>query len=431
MVKIVGEEKEGILYRVFKGMAVLAFGTVVARAFTLVSMPLLARIYTDENFGVLSMYTALVMVSTPFLSLRYVTALPLPRSNALAVNLLAASFVVILISGSILSALVFLFGQDLLGLMNMELLAPWLWLVVIGAIGAAIYELLSMWATRERRYALISKTVAKQSLIGESAKVILGLLSLKGYGLLIGQFLSMVSGSVQLFFNFKRDSGRLIKKVTGKRMGKAVYLYRGFPLYRMPSQAMLVLSQQLPVMAIAAMYGASEVGQFSLAFIAVMLPVNLLSQNISKSFYAEIANGRRDRSILSIMARVSAVLVLVAIFPACLLYYYSEPLFSIFLGEGWELSAVIARNLSFYAFFLFVSVPFVTVFNILKKQSIYLLVNGIRLLVIVFVFFVFPEDVSVDELVLVYSLSMSFFFLFVFVCAFFCVYQEAKGRGAC
>ena len=412
-------------------MAVLAFGTVVARAFTLVSMPLLARIYTDENFGVLSMYTALVMVSTPFLSLRYVTALPLPRSNALAVNLLAASFVVILISGSILSALVFLFGQDLLGLMNMELLAPWLWLVVIGAIGAAIYELLSMWATRERRYALISKTVAKQSLIGESAKVILGLLSLKGYGLLIGQFLSMVSGSVQLFFNFKRDSGRLIKKVTGKRMGKAVYLYRGFPLYRMPSQAMLVLSQQLPVMAIAAMYGASEVGQFSLAFIAVMLPVNLLSQNISKSFYAEIANGRRDRSILSIMARVSAVLVLVAIFPACLLYYYSEPLFSIFLGEGWELSAVIARNLSFYAFFLFVSVPFVTVFNILKKQSIYLLVNGIRLLVIVFVFFVFPEDVSVDELVLVYSLSMSFFFLFVFVCAFFCVYQEAKGRGAC
>ena len=74
---------------VFRGMFTLALGSGAARLISIAVIPVLSRIYAPEDYGVLSVFIALTAILAPLLSLRYVTALPLPRHPGLAMSLFA------------------------------------------------------------------------------------------------------------------------------------------------------------------------------------------------------------------------------------------------------------------------------------------------------------------------------------------------------
>jgi len=74
---------------VFRGMGTLALGAGVARIIGVVSIPVLTRIYSPADYGVLAVFTALVGMLVPVLTLRYGAAIPLPRYDGMAMNLMA------------------------------------------------------------------------------------------------------------------------------------------------------------------------------------------------------------------------------------------------------------------------------------------------------------------------------------------------------
>ena len=61
---------------VFRGMLVLLLGSGVARLIGIGVIPILTRIYTPEEYGVLAVYTSFVAILAPLLTLRYVQAIP-------------------------------------------------------------------------------------------------------------------------------------------------------------------------------------------------------------------------------------------------------------------------------------------------------------------------------------------------------------------
>jgi len=77
--------------KVFKGMATLAVGNGLARIVGLASIPILTRIYSPEHFGVLSVFTALLLILTPLMTLRYELAVPLPSRHGASIEMLAPS----------------------------------------------------------------------------------------------------------------------------------------------------------------------------------------------------------------------------------------------------------------------------------------------------------------------------------------------------
>ena len=76
---------------VFRGMLVLATGSGIGKIIGIAAIPILTRIYAPEDFGVLAVFTALVTIHAPLVTLRYVLALPLPRHDGVAFNLLVLS----------------------------------------------------------------------------------------------------------------------------------------------------------------------------------------------------------------------------------------------------------------------------------------------------------------------------------------------------
>lgn len=327
----------GSASNVFKGMATLALGSGIARIIGIAAIPVLTRLYSPEDFGVLAVFSAMLSILAPLLTLRYVLAIPLPRHDGMAFNLLILSAFLMLIMTLSISFLLWAFGGQLLAVFSMEELAPWWWLIALGLLASASYEMLALWATRRRNYRVIARTSVWQSAIGSIVKIGLGLLALKPLGLLIGQVVASGGGVGTLFRGFGgefKDNWRFLR---WSRMRKAAWRHRGFPFFRVPSQFLLAISSQAPLLFMAVLYDAKTTGQFGLALMALGLPLQLFGRTLAKAFYAEAANlGNKQPAEVRRMAH--AVIKRLAIFspiPAIVLFLFGPMIFTLLFGDEW------------------------------------------------------------------------------------------------
>ena len=72
----------------FRDTLILVGGTISAQVIVLLASPILTRIYSPEEFGILSVYSAILAFFTIFASLRYELAIPLPEKKEAANHIL-------------------------------------------------------------------------------------------------------------------------------------------------------------------------------------------------------------------------------------------------------------------------------------------------------------------------------------------------------
>lgn len=375
---------------VFRGMMTLLLGAGLARIIGLLSIPILARIYSPEDFGVLALYTAFVAVLLPIMTLRYVQAIPLPKNDVMAFNLFSVCFKLIVFFSVILTVVLAIWAEPILDWFDMEALLPWWWLLVLGVTGAALYELFSLWATRKKDYKVIAKTQFTQSIIGNLAKIGLGLLAIKPLGLIIGQFLTQSAG-VTTFIKSERQvfKSYLPRIQLGKERFIAKY-YQDFVWYRLPSQFLMVFSVQAPVILMAALYSKESTGQLSLAIMALSLPVGLIGNAMAKAYYAEVAALGKNRisQIKGITISVQKKLFAIGAPVLVLIFFMAEPLFSLVFGDEWGIAGKYSVILSPFILLQFTSNPIVQAINIVGSQLTFLVINIIRFVGLVGVYFI-------------------------------------------
>jgi len=412
-------------------MATLATGTGMGRLIGLASIPLLTRIYAPNDYGTLSIYTALVAVLAPVLTLRYVLAIPLPRRDATAIGIVLLSCVSMGVLSLIIGALLWAAGPWIFEQLSMSALVPWWWLVLIGAIATATYEMLTMWATRRRAYRVIAKTLVLQSLFGETMKIGLGLLGLKPTGLLIGQAVSQSGGvtalALQLWRDIKLNSSRLNRTL----VMQVARSYCTYPALRLPSQFVLVLAMQAPLFLTARYFDAATTGQLGLALMALGLPVTLLGDSMGRAYYAEIsAIGRRQtdqlrRLTYSVIKRLLAL----SIAPTLVLAFGGRWLFPLAFGQEWQPAGVIASILSIYLVFQFIQKPVSYLMFLYDGQKLLLYLNIQRLAIILACFYAgHVFDLSIHTTLIIYSLSVSLHYLVSIALAVRCIGEYSRKK---
>jgi O-antigen/teichoic acid export membrane protein len=374
--RLFGGESGGVV----RGMLTLALGTGTARLVSIATIPLLTRIYSPDDYGVLAVYSALVAVIAPMLTLRYVLAVPLPRSDRMAANLMVLSGLLMLIMAALIALLFWAFGDIVLGWMSMDVLAPWWWLVILGAIAVAVYEGLSLWATRRRSYKAISQTKVVQSVMGVLVKIGLGLAGLKPFGLLFGHLVEQSGGISSFTLRFRKDFQGNVHRVSRDAMLLLARYYRGFPAFRLPSQFLLAFSTQAPAMFAAALFGAGATGQLGLALMALAIPGNLIGQSVGQAFYGEIARLPKGSEVrIKVLAySVQKKLFLVGLPLTLALMLLGEPLFHMAFGERWTEAGMYASILAPFVLLQLTSAPLVQILNIYNAQGAFLSINVVR-----------------------------------------------------
>lgn len=417
--RVFGGESGGVL----RGMLTLALGSGVARLIGVAAIPLLTRIYSPYDYGVLSVFGALVAIVAPVLNLRYVLAVPLPRTDAMAANLLALCGLLMIGTTALSSILLWAFGERLFSWLAMEVLTPWRWLIVLGALIIAMYEAMSLWATRRRAYGIISQTKVLQSTLGEVTKIVFGLVGLKPFGLLLGNVVEQGGGLSSYGVRFRHDIKANVRKVRRKWLWRLARYYSGFPSFRLPSQFLLVFSTQAPAMFAASLYGAGTTGQLGLALMALVMPASLIGQSASQAFYGEIARLGRGSEIRvkKLAYSVQKKLFVVGVPLTLLIVLLGEQLFRLIFGNEWTEAGTYAAMLAPFVLLQLTSAPLAQVLNVYNKQGAFLAINLLRFagLLVIYIacrrHYLSPRDFvqSISVFLFLFYLIMTIYILYV------------------
>lgn len=395
---------------IIKNMALLATGSGAARIIGFASMPVITRIYSPSHMGVLSIFVAILSVIIPISTLRYSVAIPLPKRQSTAIYLMLICFCLLLISTTLLAAILLCSGSWLLGLTSMEALLPYKYLILIAYFGAGLYEILNAWATRRHAFITIAKTRVWQASAGSATKVVLGLCGLKPAGLLIGHVLSQAGGIISLsksFFSIVRKKLPFISLKRGLLICKK---YKDFPMFRLPSQFLLAFSAQAPLLFTAHLFTTETAGQLGLALTVLALPITLFGQTTGQAYYAEIAKigSKNPHKILEITKSITKKLFFLSLIPCFVLTFFGSFLFEIIFGARWREAGVYSGILAVYLLSQFLFTPIGNALTVFNRQRLLLGLHLARAIIVILIF-LFSYFMSASEIftITTYSLSLT------------------------
>lgn len=409
----------------YKNMIVLVLGNSLAKIVALLAIPIITRIYEPSAFGELSIFMAIVAIVSPLLSLRYLMAIPIVISDRVAINILFMCFCFITINTVFLAVFVYLGYDILLSISFFSDISPNIVMLFVAIYLTSISELLVLWGTRKKRFTSLSKSLVFQSLLGVLVKIVLGLLNIKEFGLIIGQIVQQGSGSILLAKNFSSDISRLVKDIRLKKIKLLARYFSDLPKFRLPSQVLLVIATQLPVLFCAAFYNESTTGQLGLALTTLAIPIQLFGNSTGKVYFSEVSSiGKYNKSLIrSVTNKLVVRLFLFSLFPTVTLVFFGEYLFVKIFGSNWQLAGNIAEIIAISLMFQFISTPIVNLLTVLERQRTFLMINAMRmLLVLLALSSSYIMAASVEIMMVIYSGALSL----SYICTLLIIYKNMR-----
>lgn len=397
----------------FQNILVVAGGNTVAKLIGILATPIITRLYTPENYGVYTVFMSVIGITGSLATLRYSVTIPLAKEEKTADNLLKLCFLITFGLSLLWLLIVSIFKGVLSEYFQTENLRQFLWLIPIVFFGKGIYEALNNWAIRSKEFKLITRTKISQSISSSVIKIGFGIVKIAPLGLILGVIAEEISGIGSLFSKLRRVRPNFFKNNSFKDIKRVAIRYKDFPLIQSWSQFLLALGAQLPVILIGLYYDNQVVGVFGLAMSMISLPMDLIGQSVAQVYYAEIAKLGKENSVTIYKLSLSLIkkLFIIGLFPVGLLIAFGPWLFKLLFGPEWFDAGVYARLLSLMILTRFISSPIANVFNVYEKQKTQLILNIIRVIVVLLVFWISSLFLLRPMYTIgMYSLSMTLYY---------------------
>jgi len=402
--------------RFARSVTVLAGGTALGQAITVLVSPILTRLYSPEDFGVFGVYASMLGIITVVASLRYEYAVPLPEDDKTAANVLALCFMLLvgmtLIAWFVIQAL----GRKIVTWANAPELERYLWLLPLGMLGAGAYQVLNYWAVRKRDFSRIARTRIGRGVARAALQVGMGLVRSGPLGLLLGQLVGETAGSASLGLVAWRQDRVSFKAVSLQGMCQAGARYKRFPLFSSWADLLDALGLQVPQLLFAAFYGTEVAGWFALGQRVIAAPLNIVVDSVAQVYFGEAARLPKDdlTAMKQLFLKLTGRLALIGGLPVAVICALAPWFFTIVFGSGWETAGRYVQIMGVMFAVRFAIIPLSHTLNILERQDLYLLWDGTRLALVVGGLWVGKTlEFSHITAVSVYSLSMLTAYVFL------------------
>jgi O-antigen/teichoic acid export membrane protein len=343
----------------WKGTIIIGSGTAFAQIIVLITTPIITRLYTPSDFGLLSVFMAIIAILTVLASLRYEYAIPIPKDNNIAANLLILCIALTTIFSIFLLVSLLTVGEYIFVFFNYQELSAYYWLIPLAFFGSGIYQSLSYWATRQRDYSLFTITQINQSLGGSLTKIVLGFLSIGPFGLLIGYLISSCVGIGTFVKAFREKDRPFFKDVSIPNIKAVAMEYWQFPVFTAPGTLAYAFSLQMPIFFLTFMYDIQVVGNYTLAYMVLALPFALIGTSIAQVFWGEAAkNVRENPKYLKELQKDTTIKLIIFSLPCIGLPALLAPwFFPLFFGTAWADAGLFCLPLTLVAISQFIVNP--------------------------------------------------------------------------
>ncbi len=337
-----------------RAVMVLVSGTALAHGLTAAALPVLSRLYSPTDFGLLAVFASTLSVVAVASCLRYELAVPLPEQDDDAMHLLAVAIVCAL-GLSTLLALPALFAPAWISRqLGQPALAAYMWLLPLGVFLAGAYSALQFWFVRQKGFTLIARTRIAQSACSVGTQVSLGLWAAIGpMGLLLGHVLNTGIACLSLGVQVIRAAPR----ISWIRMLAVAGEYRRFPKYSTVEALANSASIQFPIIMIAALAAPAEAGYLMMAMLVMQAPMSLIGTSISQVYLSRAPAEHREGRLGDFTVEVFSTLFKAGIGPLIAAGILSPLLFGLVFGTEWQRAGWLVVWMTPWFMLQFLAVP--------------------------------------------------------------------------
>jgi O-antigen/teichoic acid export membrane protein len=348
--------------------------------------PLLTRLYGPEEFGALAMFAAAYAVAVGLMTLKYDSAIILPRDNDKAVDLTVLTLSIALTLSLVLLAL--------LSISYFTLRVPEHWyffLLPLSVTLGAAYTCAQQWSARASDYRQFARSQVMNSLINVGTSVFLAIVIAKLFGsLVVGFVIGLAAGLIYLTVKLLRISAGVRRfNFRLSRLPATALEFKRFPMFVLPSSLLATLGMNAPPFLFQAMFSLQQVGYYAIANRFLMAPSALVGGAVAEAFKAEFVD-RHKRGIenATFFRNTLLKLILFALPVFSGFFLIAPSLFALLLGEAYRDSGVLSRYLCIGVLAQFISQPFHYVFVATGHVRLGLLiqsaVTGLPLIALIF-----------------------------------------------
>jgi O-antigen/teichoic acid export membrane protein len=399
------------LKSIFKKIAVVSSGTVLAQLIPFICLPLLTRLFTKVNFGEFALYFSLVAILSMLFTFRLEQTVVLSKDREqMTIRVRAVTAQVCL--GFLIALILVSFNPYINELINL----PQIYILTIplSALCTALiltYTFVLLWNENYKSLALFKLANA---ILYISFSIFLGLFISREIdlnGLIVGWFCAQFLITIFLFFYLRRCGINCLPRFNSS-------LYKNFKdiiIFNFPSSLVDRVSQETPNLTIAQLYSVKELGFYSMVVRILGAPIALLGVAISQVLVKEVSSSVNNReSIKRTMIRMFITMLFVSAATILIFSLLTENQYAFILGEEWrDLGPLVLTVLPSFAIKLLV-VPLSSVLLPLKRLKILAFWQVLFFISISYLFFMVEQSfyAKIQSFVLL-EIILYLFYLFI------------------
>ena len=342
-----------IQFSFLRQVSTLTIGVGIGQLALLAVYPIVSRLYSPVDFGILGLALSFLSVSVLMGTLRYeqaILSIPEEETQRLFAGITRRMPFLCTIAIILLAFICWMEVGGFGGLSRTHIIVLYVLLVA-----AAFAELSRYLFIRQKEFAV----VASATIRGALSKALL----LLTFGVAGAGWIGLLAAELGSRLAFIHRGRRMIPWSQCFRKSRStrclLWRYREYPVISLPSSVIDngADAAQLPI--IAALHGLEFAGLYALVQRCAAIPSSLISRNVADVFQTravEIISTKAD-SVFRLFNRTVLSLAGVAVIPAAVVFLHGEEIFVLVFGETWREAGIIAALLSPAMFVQFVANP--------------------------------------------------------------------------
>jgi O-antigen/teichoic acid export membrane protein len=318
--------------------AIVASGQALGLGVAVLASPILSRLYTPSDFGLLAIFVTLIGVLSTSATLRYDNAIPLPKEEWRAHCLVALSRGAVLLTAILLAVMAALFGDSFDRTIFRSQDAPFSWLLILAVAMFANCEIHNATLIRGGRFAELAKIRVVFAVSCLATQLSVPLLWKTGsIGLLLGQIGGYAGELVFARFTTRHDAMHR-PRLDLQLLRRVARDYCMYPLFDVWSTLLRVLAMNGQALLIAWLYGPAAAGYLLLAQRVLSSPLSAIGFSVSRVYYSEAAQLAHDapQELRPLLVSTLKRLTLLTAPPLALACVAAPGTFTFIFGDAWH-----------------------------------------------------------------------------------------------
>ncbi len=397
-----------------KNVLTLLSGTSLAQLIMVLISPVLTRIYTPDDFGVLALFTAICTIIGMSSSGRYELAIVLPKKKSDVINLTFLAIFISLIVSIFLLIIIVFFHSQIIILLNNDALSPYLYLIPFVVFLIGIFNSLNYFQIKFKEFKNIAFSKLFRQICGSLLQVIWGLTKGGAFGLIGGRVLLLIVGNASLLL--KIVPGRnLLLSLNFNTMRLLAKRYVKFPKFSLAAQLANTSSQHLNSLFISSIFSSSILGFYSLVNRVLNMPLGLITSSFSQVYLQKATEERiKCGNAKKTYKKTFQLLLIISLSIFGPLYFSVEDIFTIVFGKNWLIAGTYAKILLPLFFVRFIASPLSMTNIVFEKQKTGMFWQLLLLILTVLAFLItYLYNLTVEQFLNLFCLILSIHYGFL------------------